>query len=70
MWRMMQKSSTMPLRRERRAISGDIESDGDVVHFEHGDVSGIDFAGVLEAADVKGEELRFDDSVIIQASFS
>src|SRR5262249_42293174 len=42
-------------------FASDFEGDADVVHFEHGDVGGVDFAGVLEAANLEREELRFDD---------
>src|SRR5262249_6742743 len=42
-------------------FAGDFEGDADVVHLEHGDVSRVNFSGVLEAADMHGEKLGFDD---------
>src|SRR6267142_1044082 len=33
----------------------------DVVHFQHGDVRGVGLAFVLQAADVKREQLPFDN---------
>ena len=37
------------------------ESDGDVVHFEHGDVRGVNLAIVFQPANVQREELALHD---------
>ena len=52
----------MPLApRMSRDFAGGFERDGDVVHFQHGDVRGVGLAFVFQAADVEREQLAFDD---------
>src|ERR1700730_14611884 len=38
-----------------------VERDSDIVHLEHGDVGGIGFVFIFEAADVQREQLAFAD---------
>src|SRR5258708_27046902 len=39
----------------------DVQRNGDVVHLQHGDVRGIDFVFIFQAADMQGQELPLHD---------
>src|SRR5216684_7112855 len=42
-------------------LAGGFKRDGDVVHFQHGDVRGVGLAFVFQAADMQREQLSLDD---------